>query len=82
MAKYHWWDGADLSDFFAKVNRLGSDNVNIRFDLKSELLFVDPKESGGVTASSHESDDGYNFTHTCPPDCEDDDDGDGGGDGT
>ena len=70
MPRYYWWDGADLTEFFAEVGRLGSDHVRIRFEPKSGLLHVDAK--GGVTAESHEDgdDDGFNFVHTCPPDCD------------
>lgn len=76
MPRYYWWDGSDIREFFAEVNRLGSDNVRVRFDPRKGLLYVDPKDAGAVTAESHEEghDDngngGFNFVHTCPPDCD------------
>lgn len=75
MPKYYWWDGSDIAGLFAEVGRLGSDNVRVRFDPHAGRLHVEPKDGGdsggGVTTQDHEEngEDGYNFTHTCPPDC-------------
>lgn len=65
--KMYWWEGRDLADFFAEVNRRGSDNVRIEFHVGDGLLYVrsaDPRNREG-------GDGGYNFVKTCPPDCPD-----------
>lgn len=67
---YIWWDGADLEDFFAKVGTLGARNVIIEWHPEDSLLYVRPKEGGEVTTMGDgDGDDGYNYSHKCPPDC-------------
>ena len=62
---YWWWEGRDLAPFFEHVQRLGTDNVQIRFDPHEELLQVIPtgatEAKGGVKT--------FNWSHPCPPDC-------------
>jgi hypothetical protein len=65
----YWWHGSDLAPFFARVEEMGGpDAVRITFDPNTRLLHVSPEgDAGDVTTMSH--DDGFNFSHVCPPDC-------------
>lgn len=66
MPDYFWWHGKDLRGFFARVMQLGGpDSVRIRFDGK--MLYVVSEDKA---ASDAEADQGFNFVHVCPPDCE------------
>ena len=72
---YWWWDGKDLAPFFQRVQELGSDNVRIRFNPETELLYVQPVETLDLTPEESEAtgkEPGvttFNFSHPCPPDC-------------
>ena len=63
--KYFWWEGKDLSPFFARVQELGTDNVRIQFDPHTQLLKIVPL---GVSVRDN-GDETFNWSHPCPPFC-------------
>lgn len=64
---YHWWRIADIADFIAALNNAGPDD-RMEFHPATSMLYV---RSDDVSTQSHEEghDDGFNFSHVCPPDC-------------
>lgn len=64
--RFWWWDLEDLVDdgFFERITRVGAENLRLEFHPEREdsLCLIDTR-TDEVCGS-------YNYSHSCPPDCE------------
>lgn len=68
---HYWWKIADLKESgFIEALAAAGPNAILRFHEDTKLFTIDDADADGVSTQAHEEGhEGYNFSHTCPPDC-------------